>query len=242
MFPIRDENPHDLTPIVTYGIIAANVAAWYFWQGLGTAPALIDSLCELGMIPGEFLHLLPAGIEVPLGPQAVCILGGSETWFMPLTSIFLHGGWMHLIGNMWFMWIFGNNVEDSMGHFRFGVFYLLCGLAATALQVASDPESGVPIVGASGAIGGVMGAYIVLYPRVRVHMVLFFGFFFYRFVVPASFMLGYWFLIQVLGGYMSIGEQVGTAFWAHIGGFAAGCLLIFGFRNPEFVKRHPHTL
>ncbi len=240
MFPIRDENPHFLTPIVSYGIIAANIAAWYFWQGLGTHPAMIDSLCEMGMIPGEFLHRLPAGLEVPLGPGSFCIIGASQTWFMPLTSIFLHGGWLHLLGNMWFMWIFANNVEDSMGHFRFAVFYLVCGLAATAVQVASDPNSGVPVVGASGAIGGVMGAYIMLYPRVRVHMVLFFGFFFFRIVVPAFFMLGYWFLIQVLGGYSSIGVQVGTAFWAHIGGFAAGAVLVLFFRDPELVRRHPN--
>jgi len=169
------------------------------------------------------------------------VLGGSPTWFMPLTSMFLHGGWLHLIGNMWFLWIFGNNVEDSMGHWRFAVFYLVCGLAASALQVLSDPDSGVPVVGASGAIGGVMGAYVVLYPRVRVHMLLFFGFFFYRTVVPAFFMLGYWFLIQLLGGYASLGGGgVGTAFWAHIGGFAAGAALIGFFRVPALVRRHPH--
>jgi membrane associated rhomboid family serine protease len=141
---------------------------------------------------------------------------------------------------MWFLWIFGNNVEDSMGHGRFVVFYLLCGLAAAAVQVLSQPDSGLPMVGASGAIGGVMGAYIVLYPRVRVHMLMIFGIFVRTVVVPASFMLGYWFLLQVLGGAVSQSRDGGgVAFWAHVGGFTAGALLIFLFRDPQLVARHP---
>jgi membrane associated rhomboid family serine protease len=154
--------------------------------------------------------------------------------------MFLHGSWFHLLGNMWFLWIFGNNVEDSMGHARFAVFYLLCGLAAAALQVVSQPDSGIPMVGASGAIGGVMGAYIVLYPRVHVHMLVIFGIFVRTIAVPASFMLGYWFLLQLLGGAVSLGrEGGGVAFWAHVGGFAAGAALIFLFRDPSLVARHP---
>jgi membrane associated rhomboid family serine protease len=240
MFPIRDENPHYLTPLVTYAIIAANAWAWFEYQGLGSEVPLIDSLCEMGMIPGEFLNRVPAGTVVPMTANASCVLGNTSTWFTPITSMFLHGGWLHLIGNMWFMWIFGNNVEDSMGHVRFLVFYLVCGFAATALQVFSDPDSAIPMIGASGAIGGVMGAYVVLYPRVRVHMLLFFGIFFTRIVVPASFMLGYWFLIQLLGGYLGSGQQGGgTAFWAHVGGFAAGALLIAWFRDADLVRRHP---
>jgi membrane associated rhomboid family serine protease len=142
---------------------------------------------------------------------------------------------------MWFLWIFGNNVEDSMGHLRFAVFYVVCGLAAAALQTLSNPASAIPMVGASGAIGGVMGAYIVLYPRVRVHMLLFFGFYVTRAVVPAVFMLGYWFLLQLLGGTVALGSEVGgVAFWAHVGGFAAGALLIGIFRDPELVARHPY--
>jgi len=240
MFPIRDDNPHFLTPVVTYGIIAANLATWFFLQGLGAEPALSSSVCTMGMIPGEFLDRLPAGFSVPLG-DTTCVLGGVSIWHTPLTSMFLHGGWLHLIGNMWFMWIFGNNVEDSMGHGRFVVFYLLCGLIAAALQVYSNPDSPIPMIGASGAIGGVMGAYIVMYPRVRVHMILFFGFFFMRVVVPASFMLGYWFLIQLAGGAADLsGTGGGTAFWAHVGGFAGGAVLVLAFRNPELVRRHPH--
>ena len=229
-----------MTPYVTYAIIAANVAAWYYFQGLGSEPALVRSLCTMGMIPGEFLQSVPAGTVVALGSSS-CVLGGAPTWHTPFTSMFLHGGWLHLIGNMWFMWIFGNNVEDSMGHLRFVFFYLASGLIATGLQIASDPTSALPMVGASGAIGGVMGAYIVLYPRVRVHMILFFGFFFMRVVVAAVFMLGYWFLIQLLGGWSDLGTTGGgTAFWAHVGGFVGGALLVLVLRKPELVRRHPH--
>jgi membrane associated rhomboid family serine protease len=242
MFPIRDENPHFLTPVVTYGVIAANVLAWAFLQGLGQDPRLAQSVCELGLIPGELLHRLPPGSSFPLGPEAACVISGNPAWHTVLTSMFMHGGWLHLIGNMWFLWIFGNNVEDSMGHARFVVFYLLCGLAAAALQIFSQPDSGVPMVGASGAIGGVMGAYIVLYPRVHVHMMVIFGIFIRTFAMPASFMLGYWFLLQLLGGAASLGrggEGGGVAFWAHVGGFVAGALLIFVFRDPALVARHP---
>jgi membrane associated rhomboid family serine protease len=170
------------------------------------------------------------------------VLGVAPSWYTPLSSMFLHGGWLHLIGNMWFLWIFGNNVEDSMGHTRFAVFYLLCGLAASALQILSEPDSPLPMVGASGAIGGVMGAYIVLFPRVRVHLLLVLGFYVTTVAVPAAFMLGYWFLLQLLGGAADVGGSPGggTAFWAHVGGFAAGAFLVFPFRNPALLERHPH--
>ena len=145
-------------------------------RGSGRSPHLASSVCSLGLIPGELLQRLPAGASIPLGEGAACVIQGSPAWYTPLTSMFMHGGWLHLIGNMWFLWIFGNNVEDSMGHARFLIFYLLCGLAAAALQVFSQPDSGIPMVGASGAIGGVMGGYVVLYPKVRVHMLVIFGF------------------------------------------------------------------
>jgi membrane associated rhomboid family serine protease len=241
VFPIKDENPHFLTPIVTYGLIAGNALAWVFAQRLGAEPWLARSVCELGLIPGELLQRIPAGEVVPLGRGVACVLEGESGLHTLLTSMFMHGGWLHLLGNMWFLWIFGNNVEDSMGHVRFIAFYLLCGLAASALQIASQPSSPVPMVGASGAIGGVMGAYIVLYPRVRVHMLIWFGFYVTRIVVPASFMLGYWFLLQLLGATVALGGLGGgVAFWAHVGGFAAGAALIFLFRNPVLVRRHPH--
>lgn len=241
MFPIKDDNPHFLTPIVTYALVAANVLAWIGFQGLGAEGRLVESICSLGLIPAEILGTAAPGTRVPLGSNAVCVLSGDPNWITPLSSMFLHGGWFHLIGNMWFLWLFGNNVEDSMGHGRFLVFYLLCGFAADALQVAFSPESTVPMVGASGAIGGVMGAYIVLYPRVRVHMVVLLGFFVTRIAVPAVVMLGYWFAIQVLGGAASLGrEGGGVAFWAHVGGFVAGALAIFPFRDPALVARHPY--
>jgi membrane associated rhomboid family serine protease len=241
VFPIRDDNPHVLTPVVTYGLVAANVLAWVGLQGLGAEGALAKSVCELGLIPAELLGHADAGTRVPLGPRAVCVLTGEPNLITPLSSMFLHGGWLHLLGNMWFLWIFGNNVEDSMGHLRFLVFYLLCGFAADAFQVISQPTSTIPVVGASGAIGGVMGAYVVLYPKVHVHMLVFLGFFVTRIVVPAFFMLGYWFLLQLLGGAASLGrEGGGVAFWAHVGGFVAGAVAIFAFRNPRLVARHPY--
>jgi membrane associated rhomboid family serine protease len=240
VFPLRDDNPHFLTPIVTYALIAANVLAWALLQGFGTEPALSRSVCELGLTPGELLRTAAAGARVPVSETAVCIVTDMPSWFTPLTSMFMHGSWMHLIGNMWFLWIFGNNVEDSMGHARFVVFYLLCGFAAAAAQTLADPESIIPMVGASGAIGGVMGAYVVLYPRVKVHMLVFLGFFVTTIAVPAVFMLGYWFALQLLSGALSSGVEGGVAFWAHVGGFVAGAVLVLLFRNPRLLERHPY--
>jgi membrane associated rhomboid family serine protease len=236
MFPYRDDNPTLETPLVTFVIIAANAAVWILVQGMGQDPALARSVCELGLIPGEFLGRVVPGTSFPLSPGETCVLGAPH-WFTPLTSMFLHGGWLHLIGNMWFLWVFGNNVEDSMGHVRYLAFYLLCGLAAAATQTFVSPSSIVPMVGASGAISGVMGAYVILYPRVRVHMLVFLFVFVTRIVVPAYLMLGYWFLLQLLGGSAAQGEG-GVAFWAHVGGFVAGAALIWVFKDPELVSRH----
>ena len=158
MFPIRDDNPQILIPYVTYGIIGLNVLAWALLQGLGSDPRLAESICALGLIPGELLQTVPAGTRFQVGPNSFCVLGDTAAWHTTVTSMFLHGGWFHIIGNMWFLWIFGDNVEDSMGHLRFAIFYVLCGLAAAAAQTVSNPESAIPMVGASGAIGGVMGA------------------------------------------------------------------------------------
>jgi len=241
MFPIRDDNPHFLKPYATYGLIAANVLAWVLVQGFGTEPALSASVCRLGLIPGELLRLLPAGASFPVGPGATCVIGDGGAWYTVITSMFLHGGWLHLIGNMWFLWIFGNNVEDAMGHFRFVAFYLLCGGAAAALQAAANPDSIIPMVGASGAIGGVMGAYVLMYPRVHVHLLIILGFYVNTVAVPAMFMLGYWFLLQLLGGWTSFGaEGGGVAFWAHVGGFVAGAVLCLLFRDRELLARHPY--
>jgi membrane associated rhomboid family serine protease len=241
VFPLRDENPHFLTPLVTYAIIALNVAAWVFVQGLGSGMPLASSVCDLGLVPGELLGRVAPGTAFPMGDAIACVVDPDPSWATVFTHMFLHGGWFHLIGNMWFLWIFGNNVEDSMGHARFAVFYLLCGLAAAALQVASRPDSIVPMVGASGAIGGVMGGNVVLYPRVRVHMLVVLGFYVTTFAVPALYMLGYWFLIQLVGGAASLrAEGGGVAFWAHVGGFAAGAVLVSLFKNPTLLARHPY--
>lgn len=241
MFPIRDDNPHFLTPYATYAIIALNAAAWLFLQGMGTEPMLSSSVCRLGLIPGELLQTVQPGTRLQLGPSTFCVIGDSSSWYTVLTSMFMHGGWLHVIGNMWFLWIFGNNVEDSMGHVRFVFFYLLCGLAAAAAQVVSNTQSPVPMVGASGAIGGVMGAYILLYPRVHVHLLVFLGFFVTTVAVPAFLMLGYWLLIQLISGLGTIGaEGGGVAFWAHAGGFLAGALLVLLFRDPRLLARHPY--
>jgi membrane associated rhomboid family serine protease len=238
MFPYRDDNPTLRTPVVTIVIIALNVAAWVLVQGMGADPDLTRSICDLGLIPGEFLHTIPPGTEVPLGPGASCVLGYGPTWLTPLTSMFLHGGWLHLIGNMWFLWLFGNNVEDSMGRAPFVLFYLLSGLGAAATQTLLSPMSAIPMVGASGAISGVMGAYVILYPTVQVHMLIVLVVFITRIVVPAYLMLGYWFLLQLVQGAASLGSNGGVAFWAHVGGFITGALLIFVFRDPELVAEH----
>jgi membrane associated rhomboid family serine protease len=197
-------------------------------------------VCELGLIPGELLGRVPAGHAIPVGDGLACVIGDHPKWITPLSSMFLHGGWFHLIGNMWFLWVFGNNIEDSMGHVRFAVFYLVCGFLAAAAQVLVDPSSAVPMVGASGAISGVMGAYLVLYPRVRVHTIVFLGFFITRMVLPAWVMLVYWAVIQLLGSLPALADVQGggVAFMAHLGGFVAGVVLIKLVARPELVQRH----
>lgn len=240
MFPIRDDNPQILTPYVTYAIIVLNSLVWIFVQGMGAEPQLSASICQFGFIPAELLQNLPPRAQVELAPGLYCRISDSPDWFTPLSSMFMHGGWLHIIGNMWFMWIFGDNVEDSMGHTRFAIFYLLCGFAAAGLQTFSDPNSAIPMVGASGAIGGVMGAYILLYPRVHVHLLLILGFFITTVAVPAVFMLGYWFLLQLISGFAAIDSEGGVAFWAHVGGFAAGAGLVLLFRDKKLMARHPY--
>jgi membrane associated rhomboid family serine protease len=243
MFPLRDDNPTLSTSVATLAIIALNAASWVLVQGMGVEPALSRSVCTLGAIPGDLLGTVPEGTRVPLGPNAWCVISGQPNWASPLTSMFMHGGWFHILGNLWFLYIFGDNVEDSMGSLRFVVFYLLCGLAAVVAQTSANPASAIPMVGASGAIGGVMGAYAVLYPRAPVHMLIVLGFYVTRIVVPAFLMLGYWFLLQVLGGVPSLdSDGAGVAFWAHVGGFAAGVVLIFPFRNARRVEAHRRHL
>lgn len=240
MFPLRDENASFLTPFGTWLLVAGNLLSWLLVQGLGSEPALSASVCEWGLIPGDLLGRLPVGSRIPMGPGLSCVIeAGAHALATPLTSMFLHGGWVHLIGNLWFLWVFGNNVEDAMGHARYVVFYLVCGLAAAAAQALTDPSSAVPMVGASGAIGGVMGAYAILYPRNAIDTLIVLGLYVRTVAVPAYFMLGYWFLLQLLGGLPTLGgEGAGVAFWAHIGGFVAGAVLVLVFRDPELLARH----
>jgi len=231
MFPLRDDNPTEILPIFTSLIIAICVGVWWYVQGGGFSErALTDSICALGAIPAEVTGRTPP--SAPVGP---CRLGGM-TWEALLSSMFLHGSWMHLIGNVWFLWIFGNNIEDSMGHLRFLVFYLLTGVAAAAAHVLMQPDSTIPMVGASGAISGVMGAYLVLYPRARV-LTLFWFIFLIRVVpLPAWVLLGYWMVLQIAGSTASAAVGGGgVAYAAHVGGFLAGMVLIFPFRNPKLV-------
>ncbi|MGD2045041.1 MAG: rhomboid family intramembrane serine protease [Gemmatimonadota bacterium] len=231
MFPLHDDNPTELFPVVTLLVIAACVGVWVWFQGAGfSEQALSSSICGMGAIPAEVTGRVTRD-ALAAGP---CRIGGL-TWQALFSSMFLHGGWMHLIGNMWFLWIFGNNVEDSMGHTRFALFYVLCGLVAGLAHVLSAPGSVTPMVGASGAISAIMGAYVVLYPRARV-FTLFFFFIFIRVIpLPAWVMLGYWMLIQLLSSVAAPSTGGGVAYLAHIGGFVAGATLILLFRNPKLV-------
>jgi membrane associated rhomboid family serine protease len=189
------------------------------------------------MVPGELTGKAAVGVGVPIGNGLACVVDRAPVnWLTPLTSMFLHGGWMHLLGNALFFWVFGNNIEDSMGPGRFVVFYLLCGLIAGFTHVIMDPTSPIPTVGASGAIAGILGAYLVLYPKVRVNMLFFFVIFFRIIPIPAWVVLIYWFLVQLISGWSQLTPlrpevSTGVAFWAHIGGFLAGVALIKLFED-----------
>jgi membrane associated rhomboid family serine protease len=240
MFPYHDENETQRTPYVTYVLIAANVLAWLLVQGAGAAVPLARSVCELGLIPGELTASVPPGSRFPMGEGLVCLTDPGRQVQNVITSMFMHGSWMHLLGNMWFLWIFGNNIEDSMTRGRFVAFYLLAGLAAALAQVIADPSSTVPMVGASGAISGVMGAYLILFPRVRVFTLVPLGLFITSMALPAWAMLIYWAVLQVLGGITSIvgAQEGGVAFWAHLGGFLSGVILIKLFEKADRLADH----
>ncbi len=238
MFPYHDENVTQRTSYITLALIALCSVTWIVVQGAGAELPLATSICNLGLIPGELTLAAAPGVQFRMSERLVCIIDPGRQSFNVLTSMFLHGGWMHLLGNMWFLWLFGNNIEDSMTRVRFLAFYLICGVAAAALQVLVEPDSVIPMVGASGAISGVMGAYLVLYPRVRVFTAVFLGFFFTTIALPAWAMLLYWMFLQVAGGFTRVGGQGGVAFWAHVGGFLAGVLLVKLFARREDVARH----
>jgi membrane associated rhomboid family serine protease len=239
MIPISDDNPTLRFPVVTVAILIALGVVWLFVQGAGLDPDLLsETVCNFGLVPGELTHRARLGTAVPLGRGLFCVVDDDAiNWLSPLLSMFLHGGWAHLLGNGLFLWVFGNNVEDSMGRVRFVIFYLLCGLAAALAQIAIDPSSPTPMVGASGAISGVLGAYLILYPRVRVHV--FVGFFLLS--LPAYFVLLIWIGLQLLAGLPQVTSirhvtSSGVAVWAHIGGFFAGVLLIKLFVNSELLE------
>jgi membrane associated rhomboid family serine protease len=240
VFPYHDENDTLRPAYVTITVIAINVLVWIFVQGAGADPSLATSVCRLGLIPGELTGLLGPGAAFPMGQGLLCPIDPGPQYSHVLTSMFLHGSWMHLLGNMWFLWLFGNNVEDAMTRPRFALFYLICGVAAALLQVFMEPDSIVPMVGASGAISGVMGAYLVLYPRVRVFTLITLGFFLTRVALPAWVMLIYWALLQLAGGFVRTASEPGggVAFWAHIGGFLAGVVLVKLFERPNHVLDH----
>jgi membrane associated rhomboid family serine protease len=227
MFPLKDENPTEIFPFFTLLLIATNVAVWFQVQGAGLDQgALMGSVCQYGAVPADV-----TGAEAAGGPCPVPSLG----WAGLFTSMFLHGSWLHLIGNLWFLWIFGNNIEDSLGRIRFLLFYVLTGLAAAGAHIVSVPGSPVPMVGASGAISGIMGAYMVLYPRVRVHTLFIIIILIKVIALPAWLILGYWFLIQLLAGTATTAAGAGVAFWAHVGGFIAGVVLVKPFENRQLV-------
>ena len=216
MIPLRDENPAGSVPAVTLVIIATNCAAFLYELVLG--PTLRPFMYEWGMVPLRLTLAVQEGNE-PLSQAA-----------LPLaTSMFLHWSWLHLIGNMWYLWIFGDNVEDRMGHVRFLVFYLAAGLVAGLLHVFFNPASRVPTVGASGAIAGVLGAYLVAFPRARIITLVPLFPFFQVMALPAVLMLGLWFVYQFFSGALSLAWSAagggGVAWWAHVGGFAFGAVV-----------------
>ena len=226
MIPIKDTIPSRSYPIVNVLIIITNCLVFFLELSLGSK--LNKLFLIFGMVPVKFYYLISTA---PFNIFGI---------FLPfLTSLFLHAGWIHIIGNMLYLWIFGDNVEDRMGHFRYLVFYLICGVVANITHLYTEPVSGIPTIGASGAIAGVMGAYFVLYPRAKVVTLVPIFFFFYLIEIPAFFFLGFWFLLQFLSGSISLaasGHDIGgIAWWAHIGGFLSGIVLVFIFRKK---KRH----
>jgi len=217
LIPLRDHNPTVLWPIITVSLIIANAVVFMYELSLG--PKLLESfIYQMGMVPASILQA-----QIP----------GTGGYSTVMTSMFLHGGWLHLIGNMLYLWIFGNNIEDSMGHLRFIAFYLLAGLAAAAAHLAFNPTSAVPTIGASGAVSGVLGAYLVLFPHARIETLVTFGFLIRIVLLPAWVLLIFWIGLQFLYQLLEPMDPMagGVAYAAHIGGFVAGVLLIPLFRK-----------
>lgn len=213
MIPYKDDNPTIRFPIITIILIVINTIVFLFQISSGDDSNAV--VYTYGVIPYRLLH----GNEVMGTPIAVNLL----------TAMFLHGGFLHLAGNMLYLWIFGNNIEDRLGILRFIIFYLLCGVIATYAHALSDPSSMLPMIGASGAISGIIGAYLVLFPRAKIHTLIFFGFFIQVIKVPAVIVIGFWIVLQFISGLLSkglYGDGGGVAWFAHIGGFLAGVILI----------------
>jgi membrane associated rhomboid family serine protease len=223
MIPLHDDNPTELAPIVTVSLIAA-CAATFLYQASLPSPAGEAFILRYGAIPTAVLGRTSDALAAVGFPPSLTLV----------TSMFLHGGWMHLIGNMLYLWIFGNNVEDAMGHARFIIFYLVCGVAAALGHALTAPSSAIPMVGASGAISGVLGAYLLLYPRAQVLVLIPMGLMSRTLYVPAAVVLGFWFVLQLVSGGVSLGQGGGGVAWfAHIGGFLAGMTLIGLFKRAE---------
>jgi len=220
MIPLRDDNLTSIKPGVTISLIVTNslVFIWQWSLGPGAGQALVFAL---GMIPVVLFDQASLPPELHLVPAEMTVL----------TSMFLHGGWMHLLGNMLYLWVFGNNVEDSMGHGRFIVFYLLCGICAALAQALVNPLSEIPMIGASGAISGILGAYLLLYPHARIMVLLPLGFFITTVYLPASLVLIFWFVLQLFSSAAASSASGDVAFVAHIGGFVAGMAMIPLFKD-----------
>jgi membrane associated rhomboid family serine protease len=222
MIPLHDDNPTTLQPVVTIAFIVL-CSLVFLWQLSLGAEGFRAAVMSLGVIPATLLGDQTLPPQLAVVPPALTVL----------TSQFLHGSWMHLLGNMLYLWIFGNNVEDAMGHVRFAIFYLLCGVAAALAQALPDPDSPLPMIGASGAISGVLGAYLLLYPQARVLVLLPLGFYSRLVQLPAMAVLGFWFALQLVSGALADPRAGGVAFGAHVGGFVAGMALL-----PLFKQRH----
>jgi membrane associated rhomboid family serine protease len=220
VIPLRDDNPRGSPPIISVAFIVICVLVFLWQFSLGQVGGQ-RAIYALGVIPAVLLGGQQLPPELQVVPPSLTIL----------TSMFMHGGWMHLIGNMLYLWIFGDNVEDSMGHGRFMVFYLLCGVAAALAQAVPEPSSQIPMVGASGAISGVLGAYLLLHPHARVLVAVPLGFILHTMRLPAGIVLVLWFGLQLLSNLMAQSGQGGVAFRAHIGGFIAGVLLVGLFKK-----------
>lgn len=248
MIPLSDDNPTVRPAVMTLLILGAMAVAWIVIQGGGFEPTqLAMSVCNLGLVPAELSGAAPLGTSIPITRELACVVDADPlNWATPVISIFLHGGWAHLLGNALFFWVFGNNIEDVMGRGRFLVFFLICGVAAAAAHVLVQPASPIPTVGASGAVSGVMGAYLVLFPRVRVRMLFVFVVFFRVIPLPAWMVLLWWFGLQVLMGLPELARAGdltgGVAVWAHVGGFVAGALLIRLFERRDLVERRRSIL